>query len=83
VNSLLEFKSGIAIHQNEEEERKNKNKYLKIIKKHGIYLKALYGEEIKPVGSRFVAGSYEADGSLEEILHIHATMIQYPPCVPS
>ena len=32
VNSLLEFKSGIAIHQNEEEERKNKNKYLKIIK---------------------------------------------------
>ena len=70
VNSLLEFKSGIAIHQNEEEERKNKNKYLKIIKKHGVYLKALYGEEIRPVGSRFVAGSYEADGSLEEILHM-------------
>ena len=70
VNSLLEFKSGIAIHQNEEEERKNKDKYLKIIKKHGVYLKALYGEEIRPVGSRFVAGSYEADGSLEEILHM-------------
>ena len=70
VNSLLEFKSGIAIHQNEEEETKNKNKYLKIIKKHGVYLKALYGEEIRPVGSRFVAGSYEADGSLEEILHM-------------
>jgi hypothetical protein len=70
VNSLLEFKSGIAIHQNEEEERKNKNKYLKIIKNHGVYLKALYGEEIRPVGSRFVAGSYEADGSLEEILHM-------------
>ena len=57
VNSLLEFKSGIAIHQNEEEERKNKNKYLKIIKKHGVYLKAVYAEEIRPVGSRFVAGS--------------------------
>ena len=70
MNSLLEFKSGIAIHHNEEEERKNKNKYLKIIKKHGVYLKALYGEEIRPVGSRFVAGSYEADGSLEEILHM-------------
>ena len=31
---------------------------MKIIKKHGVYLKALYGEEIRPVGSRFVAGSY-------------------------
>ena len=43
---------------------------MKTIKKHGIYLKSLYGEEIRPVGSRFVAGSYEADGSLEEILHM-------------
>ena len=70
VNSLLRFKSGVAIHQNEEEEARAMPNYSKLTETNDIYLKALYGEEIRPVGPRFLKGSYEADGSIEEILHL-------------
>ena len=70
VDSLLENKSGIIIHKNETEEAEHRRNYSKVIEKYGIYTKALYEEEIRPNGSRFVAGSYEADGSIEEILHM-------------
>ena len=70
VTSLLRNNSGIIIHKNENEELKNKRNYSKTIEKYSIYAKALYEEEIRPIGSRFTAGSYEADGSIEEILHM-------------
>ena len=70
LKSLLRFNSGVVIHKNEAEEARAKINYSKTIEEYGIYLKALYGEEIRPIGSRFIAGSYEADGSIEEILHM-------------
>ena len=70
LDSLLAFDSAIVIHQDETEEARNSNSYSRIVDRYGVYFKSLYGEEIRPVGSRFVAGSYEADGSIEEILHM-------------
>ena len=70
VNSLIEYKSGMIIHQDEDEETSNRKNYFKTVEKYNIYLKSLLEHEIRPAGSRFVAGSYEADASIEEILHM-------------
>ena len=70
VDSLLGFKSGMVIHENEIEQAKNTKNYSDIVEKYGVFLKDLHGIAIRPVGSRFVGGSFEDDNSIEEILHM-------------